>query len=186
MSVRHLHNVGVAEIRTMTTSETPADLLDAVRGMLDEAFSGSFSDDDWEHALGGHHVVMTDEGEVVAHASVVPRQLTIGDDVLRCGYVEAVATRPSLERRGHATTAMRVINRIIADRYELGVLSTGAHGFYERVGWQRWTGPSYVVETDGSLHPTPDEDDGIMVLAVKRTFEQSSPIECEARLGDDW
>ncbi len=170
----------------MPTSEAPADLLDAIRDMLDQAFQGSFTDNDWEHALGGHHVAVTDEGVVIAHATVVPRRLTIGDDVLRCGYVEAVAARPSLERQGHATAAMRVINRIIAVRYELGVLSTGAHGFYERLGWQRWRGPSYVVENDGSLRPTPDEDDGIMVLPVKRKVARSSPIVCEARLGDDW
>lgn len=170
----------------MPTSEAPADLLDAIRGMLDQAFQGSFTDNDWEHALGGHHVVVTDEDVVIAHASVVPRRLTIGDDVLRCGYVEAVATRPSVQRRGHGSATMRVINTIIADRYELGVLSTGAHHFYERLGWQRWSGPSYVVENDGSLRRTPDEDDGIMVLAVKRRLERSSPIGCQARLGDHW
>ena len=34
------------------------DELAAIRALLDEAFDGDFGDDDWEHALGGIHVLV--------------------------------------------------------------------------------------------------------------------------------
>jgi len=56
----------------------PSDALDertrrAMRGLLDDAFAGEFSDDDWAHALGGSHVIVEAHGAIVAHGSVVPR-----------------------------------------------------------------------------------------------------------------
>ena len=35
------------------------------------------------------------------------------------------------------------------ERYELGALGTGAHHFYERLGWQVWRGPLFVRTDDG-------------------------------------
>ena len=52
--------------------------LSAVRGLLDEAFDGDFADADWQHALGGVHAMVHDEGRLVGHGSVVRRQLLHG------------------------------------------------------------------------------------------------------------
>ncbi|HEX2576665.1 MAG TPA: hypothetical protein VHK88_09985, partial [Aquihabitans sp.] len=49
--------------------------LEAVRRIMDDAFEGDFDDDDWDHALGGLHVVVRDGDTVVAHAAVVERVL---------------------------------------------------------------------------------------------------------------
>ena len=38
------------DTRVLTTDEAPATLLAKVRALLDRAFAGRFSDDDWEHA----------------------------------------------------------------------------------------------------------------------------------------
>ena len=89
--------------------------------------------------------------------------------------------------RGLGTTVMEPIGALIAEHFELGALSTSAHGFYERLGWERWQGPTFVRHPDGQIR-TPDEDDGIMVLRTDATIsiDLTVSIACEARPGDDW
>ncbi len=154
---------------------------------MDEAFGDRFEETDWEHALGGWHVLVSDGGTLVAHASVVPRELHVGGRPVRAGYVEAVATAPARQGEGLGTLAMREVDLLIRRHHDLGALSTGAHRFYERLGWERWRGPTYV-RRDGALVRTADEDDGIMVLRFGPTagVDLGAPLSCEARRGDDW
>jgi aminoglycoside 2'-N-acetyltransferase I len=158
----------------------------AIREMLDEAFGGAFTNDDWQHALGGQHVLWRDRDQLVAHASVVPRTITIGDRTLRAGYVEAVAVAVSRQRCGFGTAVMGPIAGIIAEQYELGVLSTGSVEYFRRLGWTLWQGPSFV-RTTGGVRWTPDEDGGIMVLGAERhPLDAAAAIGCEDRPGDAW
>jgi aminoglycoside 2'-N-acetyltransferase I len=176
--------------RVSTDGLTPAERT-AIRALLDAAFDGDederFTDDDWDHALGGVHVLLALEGEIVAHAAVVERDIRIGDRALRAGYVEAVATASDHRRKSHGTQVMAAVGAYLAESFELGVLGTGEHGFYERLGWRTWLGPSYVRMPDG-LRATPDDDGYIMVLQTPSTpaLEASAPISCEWRRGDVW
>jgi aminoglycoside 2'-N-acetyltransferase I len=159
--------------------------------MLDAAFwddeDERFTDDDWHHALGGVHVVLDDDGEIVSHASVVERELHVAGRPVRAGYVEAVGTAPARQGQGHGTTVMREIGAIIEAGYQLGALGTGAFRFYERLGWRRWQGPSSVRTANGERR-SPGEDGYIMVLLTSTTppIELDAPISCEERPGDDW
>lgn len=146
-----------------------------------------FTAEDWEHAIGGIHVVLDMAGVIVSHASVVERELRVDGRPLRTGYVEAVATAPAWQGRGYGTAVMRDVSGYIADRFELGALGTGVHGFYERLGWRTWTGPSSVRMPEGE-RPTPDDDGYLMVLATPSTppIALDSPISCEWRIGDVW
>jgi aminoglycoside 2'-N-acetyltransferase I len=178
----------VASVTPSDSPELSPERQVEVRALLDAAFGGDFSDEDWEHTLGGVHVLVTGEDDqVVGHAAVVPRTITIGEQELDAGYVEGVATDPARQRRGVATTAMREINQIIETFFAIGVLSTSHHGFYERVGWERWQGPSFVRDGDERIR-TADEDDGIMVLRFGSSAEvdPTQPIMCENRPGDAW
>jgi hypothetical protein len=69
----------------------------------------------------------------------------------------------------------------------LGALGTGRHGFYERLSWRCWRGPSSVRTPNGEL-PTPDEDGYIMVLTTCSTLsiDLTLPISCDWRPGDAW
>jgi aminoglycoside 2'-N-acetyltransferase I len=158
-----------------------------VRPLLDLAFAGRFDDTDWEHALGGWHVLVLDGGAVVAHAAVVPRELCVDSRRLDVGYVEAVATAPSRQAEGLGTRAMRAVGDVLRRHHEMGALSTGAHAFYERLGWERWRGPTSVRRGD-ELVRTPDEDDGMLVLRFgpSATVDLGASLSCEARTGDDW
>ena len=82
---------------------------------------------------------------------------------------------------------MHEVNQIIETVFAVGVLSTSRHGFYERVGWERWQGPTFVRDGDERIR-TDDEDDGIMVLRFGSSggLDPTLPIMCENRPGDAW
>lgn len=174
-------------IRLFTTAEASGDLLAEIRHLLDDAFGGHFTDDDWEHTRGGWHVVVVDGGVVVSHAAVVPRVIHVADRPLSTGYVEAVATAPGGQREGLGALAMGELATVLRREFEMGALSTGLHEFYGRLGWERWRGPTFV-RTGPETIRTPDEDDGVMVLRFgpSRDIDLAAPISCEARPGDDW
>ena len=179
------HPDGV-EVRLLTSAGAAAHLRQ-IRSLLDEAFGADFCEDDWAHCLGGTHAVLLDGGVVVAHAAVVPRTLEVGSRPLHTGYVEGVATRPGRERVGFGTLVMTEITTIVRDEFELGALSTGRHGFYERLGWERWRGPTAVRSPSGLIR-TEEEDDGVMVLrfGTSSTLDLRLPITCDTRPGDAW
>lgn len=181
------------EVLVFRTADAPPGVLDAARHVCDLAFAGDpdgeFGDDDWEHALGGWHaVVVDDDRSVLTHASVVPRTLHVAGTPFATGYVEGVATRPGHEGEGHGSTAMIEIGQIIRRDFELGALGTGRFSFYERMGWERWQGPTLVRHPDGHEERTPDDDGYVLVLRFGPTAEvdRRRPIACEARSGDDW
>jgi aminoglycoside 2'-N-acetyltransferase I len=178
-------------LRRASTPELGGTELAAIRRLMDEAFAGDehggFDDDDWQHALGGLHFVAQLGNEIVAHASVVEREIRAGGIPLRTGYVEAVATDPRRQRQGIGTAVMRGVNAHVTQGFQLGALGTGSHGFYERLGWMVWLGPSSVRAPEGERR-TPDEDGYIMVLATPASppLDRTAPISCDWRRGDVW
>jgi aminoglycoside 2'-N-acetyltransferase I len=169
------------------TDELSGEELRRLRAVLNDAFDGSFSEDDWEHTVGGLHVLVQEDDVVVAHAAVVPRTLVAGPRSLSTGYVEGVATRRDRRHHGYATRAMRTAGSIITRDYELGALSTGVPDLYTPLGWVSWHGPTYVNSPAGRFR-TADEDDGVMVLRTARTQEidLTADLTCDWRAGDVW
>ncbi len=178
-------------LRTIVTADLDPDETAATRELLVRAFAfdpeEAFTDADWDHAVGGVHFVLDLSGEIVAHASVVEREIHIGDVPLRTGYVEAVATSQAHQGVGLGSLVMNAANAHIQAGYELGALGTGRQSFYERLGWLRWAGPSFV-RAPGGLDPTPDDDQYLMVLRTPSSppFDRHSKISCDWRHGDVW
>ena len=178
-------------LRQAQTDELSAADLEALRALLDAAFESDddpvFPESDWLHALGGVHFLAELDGRLVAHAAVVERELHAAQRSCRTGYVEAVATTPDLQGRGIGSVVMRAAAAHILGSYELGALGTGEHGFYGRLGWRAWRGPTFV-RTSGGDERTPDEDGGIMVLLTPATIDLdlSAPLSCDWRPGDVW
>jgi aminoglycoside 2'-N-acetyltransferase I len=176
------------ECRILPTAALTPTATRSIRALLIEAFEKDFSDDDWQHALGGWHAILGPDEAVAAHAAVVLRRLTIDGVDWRVGYVEAVATRPSAQGTGLGTAVMTAIDGPLQEHFDLGALSTGAHHFYERLGWQRWGGPSFVRQADGTLLRTPDEDAGLMVrrFGPSAGLALGAAITCDDRPGAAW
>jgi aminoglycoside 2'-N-acetyltransferase I len=178
-------------LRRVSTHDLTAPEIAAVRAILLAAFGPDdeerFTDDDWDHAIGGVHFVLDLAGEIIAHASVVERELHVDGRPLRTGYVEAVATAPDRQGAGFGSLVMADVTSYIRDRFELGALGTGRHRFYERLGWLTWTGPSSVRTAKGA-NQTPDDDGYILVLPTPSSppLDVTAPISCDWRPGDVW
>ena len=179
-------------LRRLATSELTPDEVRAIRALMEIAFGledeeERFSDDDWQHALGGVHFVLELDGEIVAHAAVVERRLFVGGLPLRTGYVEAVATSPDRQGVGLGSIVMTDVTEYVWEGFELGGLGTGRQSFYGRLGWRIWAGPSAVRTPDGE-RPTPDDDGYIMVLETPTSppLDLDAQISCEERPGDVW
>lgn len=172
-----------------STSELSGPELAALRDCLDEAFEQDFTEQDWEHTVGGWHAITWDGSKVIAHVAVVPRTLRSAGCTLHTGYVEGMATRKAYRRQGYASVLMRAANAHIVANYEFGALSDGTdiEGFYQQLGWQGWDGPTFV-DTPRGPRRTADEDGSVLVLITDRTpkLDLGGPISCDWRSGDPW
>ena len=178
-------------LRRLTTPELAPDEIRSIRELMSVAFGSDeeerFSEDDWQHALGGLHFVLEVDGEIVSHAAVVERRLQVAGQELRTGYVEAVATSPERQGFGLGSIVMTDVTEYVRAGFELGGLGTGRQSFYGRLGWRVWEGPSSVRASEGDRR-TPDEDGAVMVLATPTSppLDLTAPISCDWREGDVW
>jgi aminoglycoside 2'-N-acetyltransferase I len=177
----------VTLVRTAHTADLDPATLAAARALLDSVFEGEFTDDDWEHALGGVHALVWQEDSLVGHGSVIQRRLIHGARALRTGYVEGVGVRADRRRHGHGAAVMAALEGVIRAAYDLGALGATdvAADFYAARGWRRWEGPLSALTPDGVVR-TPEEEGGIYVLAVAAPLDLIGPLTCDWRDGDVW
>lgn len=170
------------------TASLSLDVLARLRELLDHAFDGKFADADFDHALGGMHVLVWDADALVGHGSVVQRRLLYEDRALRCGYVEAIAVHADHRRAGHGATIMREIGDLVQGAYELGALGASdmAMKLYEAHGWRHWRGELRALTPDG-VAPTPDSRGAVMVLpTASATLDLDATLTCDWRDGEVW
>jgi aminoglycoside 2'-N-acetyltransferase I len=65
------------------------------------------------------------------------------------------------------------------------MLSTGSHAFYEKHGWRRFNGESYLA-TDSGVVRTEEDDDGLMLLTSLEDVLAADRVTCDFRSGDAW
>ena len=180
----------VAVLRRLPTEGLSSDEVAVLLELFGAAWgdgSERFTDEDWDHAVGGVHFILEEGGRIEAHASVVERELQTSGHHLATGYVEAVATWPIHQRRGYGSALMRVVTQYIDQTFQLGALGTGSLSFYERLGWVTWKGPT-LVRTESGLVRTPEEDGAVLVriTPTSQKLDLSAPISCDWRPGDVW
>jgi aminoglycoside 2'-N-acetyltransferase I len=175
------------ELKLAHTADLDAATLVTARALLDDVFGEGMTDHNWEHALGGVHALVWEDGELVGHASVVQRRLLHRERALRTGYVEGMAVRADRRRRGHGTAMMAALERVIRGAHEIGALGATEMGeaLYAACGWKRWRGRTWALTPDGVVR-TPDEDDGIYVLEAAVELDLDGDLTCDWRDGDVW
>lgn len=184
-------SVPATRLRVLPSEEIEPDLFAELTSLCEAAFEEPFAAV-WERIGPGIHVIASEGGRVTGHAMIIDRRIYLGhepDQALDVGYVENVATWPELKGRGHGTAVMREINRLIAEDYALGALATGSNGFYARLGWETWHGPTYVRMLDGQRVRSADEDGDVMILRTRRTpadLDLSGPIAVDWRAEEPW
>lgn len=180
---------GMAELRTAHTADLDAECLRAARSLLWDVFTegDAMTEADWEHCLGGMHVLAWEDGHLVGHAALVMRRLLLGDRALRTGYVEGVAVSRDHQRRGIGGALMTEVERMIRAAYDLGALGASDAGrpFYAARGWKPWPAPTRALTAAG-IRPTPDEDGWIYYYPAAAHLDLTTPLTCDPRPGEPW
>ncbi|MGY1616076.1 GNAT family N-acetyltransferase [Geodermatophilus sp. SYSU D00691] len=185
----------MAHLTVAHTAQLEPAVLESARLMVQAAFvqdragsvQGSFTDEDWDHALGGMHALVHERGELVGHGSVVQRRFLHAGRSWRVGYVEAVAVAARARRRGHGAAVMAALEQVIRGAYDFGALSATDDGapLYRSRGWRVWSGPASVLAPSGPLR-TPDEDGAVHVLPLRADLDLAAELTCDWRDGDLW
>lgn len=173
--------------RLIHTADLDTETREGARRMVVDAFDGDFTDDDWDHALGGMHALICRHGALIAHAAVVQRRLTHREKVLRCGYLEAVAVREDCRGLGLGSAVMAACEQVIRGAYPLGALATTemARPMYLTRGWTPWQGPLSVLTPGGRVR-TPEDEGAVYVYPVDAQLDPTAELTCDWRLGDVW
>lgn len=170
-------------VKSFKTEELDADTRNAIVNLCvvahqEEDFKNLFS----YVPSGGWHFLAFQGEQLVSHAMVTTRWLQPeGQPLLRTAYVDAVATLPAAQGRGHGSTLMRYLAGKIGGEYIIGCLETDRVEFYEQLGWETWRGP-LAGRSEQGLIPTPEQQ-GIMVLRLSQTpvlnLYSTLTIECQ-------
>jgi aminoglycoside 2'-N-acetyltransferase I len=173
--------------RLVHTADLDSDTRQRIHQMVTEAFAGEFTENDWEHALGGMHALIWDHGAIIAHASVVQRRLIYQGDALRCGYVEGVAVREDHRGHGLVHALLDGVEQVLRGAYQVGALSSSARArrLYASRGWTPWLGPTSVLAPSGPSR-TAEDDGTIFVFPVAIGMDTSAELICDWRAGDVW
>ena len=168
------------------TDESCLHFHDRLKKLLFKAYEGDFEEGDWLNSCGGIRVIGWLNNEIVAHASIVPRQMSVNASSLNVGYVEGVAVAPSMQNKGIGSLLLaKVTNECLAN-FEFSVLSTDAFAFYGRAGWKRFFGKSAVQQENVEV-ATPDEDETLMYLESAQFIDSTiRRLVCFPRAGSHW
>ncbi len=171
------------QARSFKTEELDA----ALRGAIVDLCVAAHQEEDFKNLFsyvpsGGWHFLAYQGEDVVSHAMVTTRWLQPeGHPLLKTAYIDAVATSPAAQGRGHGSALMRHLAKSIEDEYVIGCLETDRVEFYERLGWELWQG-SLAGRSRQGLVPTPEQK-GIMVLRLPQTpvlnLNSTLTIECQ-------
>lgn len=178
------------DVQIAEPAELNRDVLSSAEALVRSAFGDGFRTHDWLHGVDGVHVLVTENRELLAHASVVPRTLRHAADTFDTGYVEGVAVRDDQQGRGLGRLVMDHTEAIIRARHDIGALNAveSAAAFYAGRGWQLWDGPTQADTPDGIID-TYDATDRIFLLptdTAARDLTKSAPLICDWRVGDLW
>ncbi len=173
--------------RLVHTADLDSETRQHVCQMVTAAFAGDFTDDDWEHTLGGMHALIWHHGAIIAHAAVVQRRLLYRGNALRCGYVEGVAVREDFRGQGLVHSLLDGVEQVIRGAYQVGAVSSSdlARRVYTARGWLPWHGPTSVLAPTGPTR-TPEDDETVFVLPVGISLDTSADLMCDWRAGDVW
>jgi len=174
-------------VRTVHTADLGRATVVAARALLEDVFEGELTAEDWEHCLGGLHVLAWDGAELVGHAAVVQRRLLHAGRALRTGYVEGVGVRADRRRQGCGGALMAEAERIVRAAYQVGALGSSEAGapFYAARGWRPWRGPTYALTPQGVVR-TAEEDGWIHILPGATPLDLDGELTCDWRDGDAW
>jgi aminoglycoside 2'-N-acetyltransferase I len=133
------------------------------------------------------HILGRLNGKLVSYVAFITRWLQMGNKpLMRAAYIEGLAADLEYRNKGFAS---QIMNRAAAEiqDFDIAALSTGSHGFYERLGWKIWEGPLYARK-EIELIAMPEEQGCVMVYALPKTppLDITAPLSIEWRALEPW
>lgn len=168
------------------TDELSPQEVDELRSMLVAVFGPRYDDTAWEHCLGGIHFLLRYQGRLVSHGSLVPRRFVQAGRELNGVYGESMATVKELQGSGLGTVVAALATAHIRLHYEIGAFGASKYHFYERLGWRRWQGPTFVLTEDGPRPAAPDRGSVMALLPAGSTVDLAADLATDWRSGDIW
>ncbi|GIV05319.1 MAG: hypothetical protein KatS3mg016_0894 [Fimbriimonadales bacterium] len=143
-------------------------------------FERYFHDPNWKPA---YTRVCALEGKLVAAVQVVRRPVrTANGQMLWMAGIANVATLPEHRGRGYASQLLQDLHRVIdSEDFAFGLLFTGIHDFYGRLGWERLPLPLYEatptpVDVSGWRFRTAEADDLPAIQRWYNAFYADHPL----------
>lgn len=105
------------------------------------------------------------DGRLVSAVQIVRRAVRLNGQAVPMAGIANVATLPEYRGRGFSTQLMRDAQRVMdAEDFLFGLLFTGIHDFYARLGWERvpfplWSATPQPLALDGWRFRTAEPDD---------------------------
>ena len=171
--IRHTGQLSVAELREL-------------RDMLEETFGPRYDQVAWEHCLGGTHFLLRYQGQLVSHVSLVRRLFEQDGRPIEGVYGESMATVPALQGKGLGSILAAMATADVLLHYELGAFAASKYHFYERLGWRKWAGKTFVVTDSGRRPAAPDRGAVMALLPPGTVIDPERDLTTDWRPGDIW
>nr|ELR5114236.1 GNAT family N-acetyltransferase [Providencia stuartii]ELR5115371.1 GNAT family N-acetyltransferase [Providencia stuartii] len=173
--------------RFLHTSQLTPSEKEMLFSLLVEGFDNDFSDDDFQHTLGGMHVIAYDQQKMIGHVAIIQRYMAMNNEPISVGYVEAMVVEQTYRRQGIGTHLMQHTNEIISSCYQLGLLSASEEGqqLYSSVGWKVWKGSLFELKQRQYMRSI-EEEGGVMGWSANESIDFTASLYCDFRGGDQW
>ena len=101
------------------------------------------------------HVLICSGDQPVSHVGLIRDVVQVGGERIPVGGLGGVVTIPGFQGRGLAQRGLARALQVFAEewalRHALLFCFPPLLGFYEGLGWQRWTEPVWVAQPEGEI-----------------------------------
>lgn len=172
-------------IFTKHSSQLSSEEKENIFFFLRSIYGVDFSKHDFYNALGGLHLLLMHNKQIIGHVAIVQRQISIDGNATKVGYVESMAISSSRQRQGLGVLLMYEVNKLIDTTYEYGFLSQSeeGEGLYLKSGWKKMNPPFYEFFPKG-IKESVEFD--VMCYSSKNNINPKSKLIADYRIGDIW
>ncbi len=181
-------NIQLIGYQTKHTSQLSSVEKEQIYQLLFQVFKQGFSREDFDHTLGGMHILAYDNHQLIGHVAIVQRSVIVDCSPFRIGYLEGLGVAEAYRRQGIGRKLMEQSSEIIVNSHDFGLLSASEEGLplYQSLGWKIWTGELYESNRESYQRSFDDEGSVLFWAAPSQSIAATSPLYCDYRSGDQW